>query len=219
MDRRSAALGASAALLLAAAGPASARECAKELPSACLGKLSAGAESLSRDADCGAHFSRYRACLAEAMSESGAAPARRVDADEARAAFEDAAGRGSAAAMRDVAELFPGTYWGRQAAREAERLERAAAGKPAPAAKPAPASAPAAPARERVAWKAGMSARIRPDAEAISVARGYKKWFPDQERHLGQVFDVVMIHQEDLQIWDASVRKFYWYPFEAAERP
>lgn len=44
--------------------------------------------------------------------------------DDAKAAFDIAREDGSAEAMQDVASLFPDTFWGRQAQREADRLSK-----------------------------------------------------------------------------------------------
>lgn len=121
------------AALGAGLGGARAQDCAAELPASCLSKLSAGAAAIAADVDCAGHFERYTSCLAglaqRASGGRSSAPIDPLSNAQAKEAYDDAMRGGRAADFRDVAELFPRTYWGRKAAREAERLAGASGGR------------------------------------------------------------------------------------------
>ncbi|MEO1329148.1 MAG: peptidoglycan-binding domain-containing protein [Pseudomonadota bacterium] len=102
--------------------------CAVAISPDCLSRFGAGV--VETGDVCAAGFAAYRDCLADVAAQCGAqtssGPAGRCD--NPKAAFDYAKTTGDAAAFRDVAELCGGTFWGRQAAREAERLEPGAGG-------------------------------------------------------------------------------------------
>lgn len=104
--------------------------CQAKLPAICLQRLGAGSVAAGSDADCGAAFVAYRDCLSEIAARCGTAPSPQAgDGEEAKTAWEAVKDSKDPAELDLVAKRYPNSFWGELAARRAESLRAAAAGR------------------------------------------------------------------------------------------